>query len=52
MSSESKKKEPRYPILFLSKVPVNEPFPGIPIKPLWRVVPVYKASFTYLSNSS
>jgi len=37
--------------LFLSKVPVNEPPPGSPTRPLWRELPICKAFF-YISVKS
>jgi hypothetical protein len=45
-------KETNIHFLFLSKVPVNEHPPGSPTQPLWRELPVQKAFFTHLSNSS
>jgi hypothetical protein len=39
-------------ILFLSKVPVNNPPLGSPMGHLWRELPIYRDFFAYLSNSS
>ena len=43
MSSGSKKKKPRYTILFSQKVLESESPPGSSMAPLWREIPAYRA---------
>jgi len=42
LMTSGQRKEPRYTISILSKVPANEPPPGSPAGPLWRETLIYR----------